>query len=54
MSTVLEIENSRESNLADYAWLSAILISVLLFCLAIILLTTVVNGLPLLLGIETR
>jgi hypothetical protein len=40
MSTILDIESSRarESNLADYAWLSGILISVVLFCFAIILL----------------
>jgi len=38
MSTILDIRNSRESNLADYAWLSGILISVLLLCFAIILL----------------
>jgi hypothetical protein len=38
MSTILDIENSRESNLADYAWLSGILISVVLFCFVIILL----------------
>jgi hypothetical protein len=38
MSTILDIENLRESNLADYAWLSGILISAVLFCFAIILL----------------
>jgi hypothetical protein len=38
MSTILDSENSRESNLGDCAWLSGILISVVLFCFAIILL----------------